>query len=78
MSRRFVVTHDGIMGMAPRQTRKNDLICVLYGLSVPVVLRECEDGETYTFVGECYADGFMNGQAITMAKDLHKKLFRIV
>jgi len=78
MSRRLVVTHDGVMGMAPSQTRKNDLICVLYGLSVPVVLRECEDGETYTFVGECYADGFMNGQAITMAKDLHKKLFRIV
>jgi hypothetical protein len=78
MSRRFVVTHEGILGMAPRQARQSDLICILYGLSVPVVLRKCGDGETYTFVGECYADGFMNGEAITRARDLQTELFRIV
>jgi hypothetical protein len=33
MSRSLVVTHEGIIGMAPKRARKNDLICILYGCS---------------------------------------------
>ena len=80
MSRRLVVTEEGLIGMAPRRARKNDLICVLYGCSVPIVLRNREDagGDTYTFIGECYVDGFMNGESLTMAKDRDKQSFRIL
>jgi hypothetical protein len=79
MSRRLVVTDKGIIAMAPRRTKKDDLICILYGCSVPIVLRKCEDGKSYSFIGECYADGFMNGEVFSMGKDSHKtRSFRIV
>ncbi len=77
MSRKLVVTKDGILAMAPRLARKNDLICILYGCSVPVVLRRQHDEETFTFIGECYADGYMNGEALSTAKGMRKRSFRI-
>lgn len=80
MSRRLVVTHEGLIGMAPSRAKKGDIICILYGCSVPVVLRKYADGdsEKYTFIGECYVDGFMNGEALTKKKDFDKRSFRIV
>jgi len=55
-----------------------DLVCVVFGCSVPVVLRQAhrhekkekggdgegEEGEEYTLVGECYLDA-MDGHAMT-------------
>ncbi|KAK0639930.1 heterokaryon incompatibility protein-domain-containing protein [Cercophora newfieldiana] len=67
MGRRLCTTRDGRVGMAPMRARKGDAICVLFGCSVPVLLRglEEEDGEEYEFVGECYLDGFMNGEGVS-------------
>lgn len=33
------------LGLAPEKTKKGDLICILYGCSVPVVLREMDGSE---------------------------------
>ncbi|RDW69991.1 hypothetical protein BP5796_08388 [Coleophoma crateriformis] len=64
MSRRLMVTADGNIGMAPAAAKKGDIVCVLFGCSIPVVLREGNNDGTYALVGECYVHGFMEGEAI--------------
>jgi hypothetical protein len=52
------------MGFTSRFAEKDDIICTLLGCSVPVILRPCMDRpEFYHFVGECYIDGIMDGEA---------------
>lgn len=64
--RSFVVTREGHYGLGPRITEPGDMCCVLFGSDVPFVLRRRETGqEGFKFVGECYLQGFMEGQAIT-------------
>jgi hypothetical protein len=65
---RFCVSSAGSFLMAPRSTRVGDIVCVLFGCDMPIVLREKEKSH-YIFVGECYADGFMDGEAIKGAGD---------
>jgi hypothetical protein len=43
-------------------------ICILYGCSVPVVLRPIRNSEScnefyYELIGECYVHGMMDGEA---------------
>ncbi len=63
--KRLLFTHNGFIGMAPRDTRKGDIVCLLLGCSVPVVLRERIEGG-YELVGEAYVHGIMKGEAMTM------------
>jgi len=57
-----------LYGLAPPKTNHGDIICILFGCSVPVVLRKYMPNDTsdhrYTFVGECYVHGMMDGEAI--------------
>ncbi len=65
----FSPQRKGTWDMAPRRAQKGDLICVLYGCSVPIVLRRVLSGseeELYEFIGECYLDGFMSGEAMRL------------
>jgi hypothetical protein len=64
LERRLLVTEQGHVGMAPFRARKGDLVCVLFGCSVPVVLRRIGDDRIFEFIGECYLDGFMAGEAL--------------
>lgn len=64
LERRLAVTAQGHVGMAPLCARKHDFVCVLFGCSVPVVLRLREDDLSYEFVGEMYLHGFMDGEVI--------------
>jgi hypothetical protein len=65
MAKRLVTTHHGFIGMAPRRAQSGDIVCVLFGCSVPVVLRKRQDdNETWEFIGECYLHGFMEGQIL--------------
>jgi hypothetical protein len=53
-------------GIAHQRAAVGDIVCILWGCSVPVVLRERneENGRRYfNFVGECYLDGMMDGEA---------------
>ena len=63
--------------MAACRARKGDIICVLFGCSIPVLLREQEEG-TYQFIRECYLDGFMNGEVLDKARGLREVEFRLV
>lgn len=40
-----------------------DSIVILFGGNVPYVLRSLNDNQ-WRFVGECYLDGYMNGEAL--------------
>jgi hypothetical protein len=62
--KRLMSTLEGPFGMGPHEARPGDQIWVLFGCSVPVTLRPCQDGDSYEFIGECYVDGFMAGKAI--------------
>lgn len=63
--RKLAITGTRIFGAVPPKTRQGDMICVLFGCSVPVVLRERQD-RSFEFVGECYIYGFMDGEAIAL------------
>jgi hypothetical protein len=61
-------------GLAPSGARENDIICILFGCSVPVVLRESmgQPGGPvlYEFIGECYVHGQMDGEFLSLHPDI--------
>ena len=63
-------TDHAAIGLGQPDTREGDIVCILYGCTVPCMLRprpnQSGDGLDYDFVGECYVYGFMGGEAITM------------
>ena len=73
--RRLIKTekHD-FLGLAPGTTKKRDIVAILYGLSVPVVLRQIQDGpegeSVFKLVGECFIYGMMDGEAMDL-RDAH-------
>jgi hypothetical protein len=59
------------IGLGPQDVAVGDRVCILYGCSVPVLLRRCEGDPNvsnaklrHTFVGECYVHGMMDGEAL--------------
>jgi hypothetical protein len=78
MKRRLIITNNSHLGMTPSEAMKGDFVCIIFGCSVPVVLRWCAEKEAYSFVGECYLDGFMNGKALTGYYESRKKEFQII
>lgn len=73
--RKFLRTEEGIengkekkslFGLAPTRAMEGDIICILFGCSVPVVLREhiTADDHYFEFIGESYIHGMMDGEAV--------------
>jgi hypothetical protein len=58
----FILVEKHSMGLAPRGTEVGDIICVLLGHSVPIVLRP--KGDYYSYVGQCFAYGLIDGEAV--------------
>jgi hypothetical protein len=75
---RFCVSSGGSFLMAPSPTHKGDIVCVLIGCDMPVILRKRSENH-YIFIGECYAHGIMQGEAMKeLAEGKYmKKEFRI-
>ena len=69
MERRLMSTNKGYIGMVPRRTQKDDQIWVLFGCSIPLVLRKCEGERSYQVVGECYLHGYMTGEIMNELRD---------
>ncbi|PMD40372.1 hypothetical protein L207DRAFT_582580 [Hyaloscypha variabilis F] len=76
VSHRFFITKDGYMGKGKVWVRPGDIVCVLYGGSVPFVLRPVD--AKYLFLGECY--GIMDGEAVSMrsAGELQEQTFVLI
>ena len=78
--RAFFVTGNKYMGLAPSVSRPGDEVCVIFGCPVPFIVRRLEarkrwmdSGEVieekhYVLVGECYAYGLMDGEALGDAR----------
>lgn len=62
--RRLIITDQGYIGLARNETQKGDIVCLLFGASVPMILRPRDDGVSYTFVGDAYIYGYMEGEAM--------------
>ncbi len=60
-----------LFGLGPKAMREHDFVCILFGCSVPVVLREKTSlsGRYYELIGECYAHGLMDGEALAGQED---------
>ena len=66
-TRRFFVTDDGYMGLAPGEAGEGDRVTIVYGCSTPVLLRGVTGlGARWRLVGECYVYGLMDGEAVGM------------
>ena len=66
--RRLAILDQGYVVLGPRSCEAGDFVCILYGCSVPVVLRQQSDAMGYAVVGECYVHGMMDGEAIMLQK----------
>lgn len=59
-----------LLGLAPLRAEKDDLVCILFGCSVPVILRRHEqrvDGKphaSFQLIGDAYVHGLMDGHAM--------------
>jgi hypothetical protein len=68
--RLLMTTANGYLGWAPDniygnkedQTKKGDLICIIFGCSTPIVIRP--HGKLFKVVGEAYIQGLMDGEAM--------------
>jgi len=57
-----MITCDGEVGMAPCRARPGDKVVVLFGCSIPLVLRRVGSREAWEVIGEAYIHGWMNGE----------------
>jgi hypothetical protein len=61
-----------LVGLGSRHIRESDLVCILFGCSVPVVLREIRESSDRTYyvklMGECFVYGMMDGEAFAGLK----------
>lgn len=68
IGRKFILTTNGRVGLAPAGCQVGDVICVFLGACVPHVLRSNVEppDTTFRFVGDCYLHGIMNMEALDM------------
>lgn len=76
----FPGVHNKLVGLGPSKTKEGDIIAILYGCSVPVILRpvpaETTDVQDYWFIGEAYIHGKMDGEAI--GEHFEERYFRLI
>jgi hypothetical protein len=63
MNRRLFITESRHLGLGPASIMSGDIVTVLFSGNVPFVIRPLENGQWH-FVGECYLDGYMRGEAL--------------
>lgn len=64
LNRRLFKTRRGKIGLGPLALTRNEIIFVLFGGTIPLVLRPYGDGYHYWLAGECYIHDIKHGQAI--------------
>ena len=58
---RFIVTHDGFVGLTPPTRLFNcDIIAMIRGCRIPFILRPVTGTDSYALVGSCYIFGMMD------------------
>jgi hypothetical protein len=72
-NRTMFISVEGRNGLAPQIVQPGDVICILLGISVPVVLRVQGCG-SYSFIGDANLHGLMDGEDM---KDLASGLYSL-
>ncbi|KAK5044903.1 hypothetical protein LTR84_010275 [Exophiala bonariae] len=67
INRRIIRTKNGDVGIGPAATEIGDVVCVLFGASMPLVLRPIESH--YVLVGECFMLSLMYGDLTAAWKE---------
>jgi hypothetical protein len=68
-----------LFGLASHYAKQNDIVCIIFGCSAPVLLRKYGDSDSdgFKFVGECYVHGHMDGEAIPRDRPIYPyKMFK--
>jgi hypothetical protein len=60
--RKFAITNTDRLALVRSKARPNDVVVILFGCSVPVLLRK--DGQHFVLFGKAYIHGVMDGQAM--------------
>jgi Heterokaryon incompatibility protein (HET) len=68
----FFISSSKSMGLASREIREGDIICIPLGCCHPIILRKEENH--YINLGEAYVDGYMYGEAMEMLERGELKL----
>jgi hypothetical protein len=61
-NRSFFVTKRGYIGIGPDTMKSGDIVCTLFGCTVPFILRAVEGSEKFRLLGESYVHGIMDGE----------------
>ncbi|KAK3952372.1 heterokaryon incompatibility protein-domain-containing protein [Pseudoneurospora amorphoporcata] len=56
------LTKRGYMGLGPSDIQPADVVVVCPGARIPFVLRPTSDDNTFTYLGDAYCDGIMDGE----------------
>jgi Heterokaryon incompatibility protein (HET) len=74
--RQLFITQEGKIGLAEESIQESDSLCVLFGCSVPAILRK---GSVYAFVSDACVVDYMYGMAIEeFVEGIHQsKIFEI-
>ncbi|EON62965.1 hypothetical protein W97_02191 [Coniosporium apollinis CBS 100218] len=75
--RRLFISKRGYLGLGPRVLQEGDLCCILYGATMPFILRRRDDH--YILLGQSYIHGIMRGEAMEMLRngELQEQTFEI-
>jgi len=77
MNRRLFITSSERLGLGPAGMMSGDTVAILFGGNVPHILRPSEDNR-WQFVGECYLDGYMSGEAMEGRDSSKDEWFELV
>lgn len=67
--RSFFITKKGFIRIGPRSTKSGDVLCGLFGSTVPFLLRTLAETEKYRLIGEAYVHGIMDGEVWKRSDD---------
>ncbi|KAK3378703.1 hypothetical protein B0T24DRAFT_609704 [Lasiosphaeria ovina] len=84
LARRLAITDRGHLGLVPPGSVVGDLVCIIWGASMPFVVRQLArrqqedttDRDEHVLVGGCYLHGFMLGQATPREYPATTMIFR--
>ncbi|KAH7379565.1 hypothetical protein BKA66DRAFT_466288, partial [Pyrenochaeta sp. MPI-SDFR-AT-0127] len=77
LTRRLFTTRNGYMGLGPGIVEPGDVVVLIAGARTPYILRPLvgQDSPTrYSFIGEAYVHGVMNGEALDGREDVFEAL----
>ena len=67
------ITETGYIGLGPTSMQSKDVVCIFFGARVPsVIRRRANDQSGYTFIGEAFVYGLMDGAVMNLGREPRK------